>query len=250
MADIPADAGQGLGCFENLHGFVNGHEFAKALGASVNKYYGTAFPAFIESVLKHRETLRESLFDARQTFEKATLTQSASGQAQRVAARFALAGAAGELATEWGVTGWEPGASMQAAITCFKAWLQAFGGEGNKEERAMIEQVRHFLELHGEARFTDNGRSNADDDHAPKTLNRAGFREKSDENKMEFFCLPEVFKTEICKGFDYRAVARLLIDRGFMKGDGRNLATNKRLSGCGMQRVFHILPTIWDSQND
>jgi len=250
MADIPADAGHGLGCFENLHGFENGHEFAKALGAAVNKYYGTAFPAFIESVLRHRETLRESLFDARQTFEKATLTQAASGQAQRVAARFALAGAAGELATEWGITGWEPGASMQAAITCFKAWLQAFGGEGNKEERAMIEQVRHFLELHAEARFTDKGRANADDDHAPKTLNRAGFREKNNEGETEFFCFPEVFKTEICKGFDYRAIARLLIDRGFMKSDGKNLQPKVNLPGEGRKRVFHVLPTIWDSEND
>ncbi|NBQ68915.1 MAG: DUF927 domain-containing protein [Nitrosomonadaceae bacterium] len=152
MADIPADAGQGMGCFENLHGFENGHEFAKALGVVVNKYYGTAFPSFIEQALKNRESLRDSLADARLRFEKATLTNAASGQAQRVAARFALAGAAGELATDWGITGWQPGASMQSAITCFKAWLQAFGGEGNKEDRAMIEQVRHFLELHGESR--------------------------------------------------------------------------------------------------
>lgn len=251
MADIPADAGQGLGCFENLHSFENGHEFAKALNGVVGKYYGTAFPAFVECVLKHRESLQESLFDARQMFEKATLTQAASGQAQRVAARFALVGAAGELASNWGITGWEPGASMHAAIACFKAWLQAFGGEGGKEERAMIEQVRHFLELHGEARFTDSERSNAVDSHAPKTLNRAGFRKKNHEGDSEFFCLSEVFKTEICKGFDYRAVARLLIDQGHMKpGDGRNLATNKRLPGCGMQRVFHLLPTIWSSQND
>lgn len=97
MADIPADAGHGLGCFENLHGFGNGHEFAKALGVAVNKYYGTAFPAFIEHVLKNRESLRASLADARLKFEKATLTSEASGQAQRVAARFAIAGAAGEL---------------------------------------------------------------------------------------------------------------------------------------------------------
>lgn len=95
MADVPADAGHGLGCFENLHGYENGHEFAKALGVSVNKYYGTAFPAFIEHVLKNREILRDSLADARLKFEKATLTSEASGQAQRVASRFALAGAAG-----------------------------------------------------------------------------------------------------------------------------------------------------------
>jgi putative DNA primase/helicase len=250
MADIPADAGQGLGCFENLHGFDNGHEFAKALGAAVNKYYGTAFPAFIESVLRYRETLRESLFDARQTFEKATLTHAASGQAQRVAARFALTGAAGELATDWGITGWQPGASMQAAITCFKAWLQAFGGEGNKEERAMIEQVRHFLELHGESRFTDIERTVVDDNHTPRTMNKAGFRQKNHESNLEYYCYPEVFKAEICKGFDYKAVARLLIERGFMKGDGKNLQPKVNLPGEGRKRVFHILPTIWEGESD
>jgi uncharacterized protein (DUF927 family) len=251
MADVPADAGQGMGCFENLHGHDNGHEFAKALGAVVNKYYGTAFPAFIERVLKNRESLRDSLADARLKFEKATLTNKASGQAQRVAARFALAGAAGELATDWGITEWQPGEAMQAAITCFKAWLQAFGGEGNKEERAMIEQVRHFLELHGEARFTDIDRSVIKDDHAPRTLNKAGFREKNAEGNLEYYCYPEVFKAEICKGYDYRAVVRLLIDRGYMrKGEGRNLLPKVRLPGDGDKRVFHILPAIWGDEND
>lgn len=250
MADIPADAGHGLGCFENLHGFENGHEFAKALGAMVNKYYGTAFPAFIEHVLKNRESLRDSLADARLKFEKATLTSEASGQAQRVAARFALAGAAGELATEWGITGWQPGEAMQAAITCFKAWLQAFGGEGSKEDRAMIEQVRHFLELHGEARFTDIERTVVDDNHTPRTMNKAGFREKNHDGNLEYYCYPEVFKAEICKGFDYRAVARLLIERGFMKGDGKNLQPKVNLPGEGRKRVFHVLPTIWGGEND
>ena len=249
MADIPADAGHGLGCFENLHGFENGHEFAKALNATVNKYYGTASPAFIEQVLKNRESLRDSLADARLRFEKATLTHAASGQAQRVAARFALAGAAGELATDWGITGWQLGASMQSAITCFKAWLQAFGGAGNKEDRAMIAQVRHFLESHGESRFTDIKRTVVDDNHTPRTMNKARFREKNHESNLEYYCYPEVFKAEICKGFDHRAVARLLIDRGYMRpGDGRNLATNKRLPGESSKRVFHVLPTIWSEQ--
>lgn len=250
MADIPADAGQGMGCFENLHGYENGHEFAKALGMAVNKYYGTAFPVFIEHVLKNCDSLRDSLADARLKFEKATLTSAASGQAQRVNARFALVGAAGELATEWGITGWQPGEAMQAAITCFKAWLQAFGGEGNKEERAMIDQVRHFLELHGEARFTDIERTVVDDNHTPRTMNKAGFRKKNAEGNLEYYCYPGVFREEICKGFDYRAVARLLIGLGFMKGDGKNLQPKTNLPGEGRKRVFHILPSIWGDGND
>jgi len=250
MADIPADSGHGLGCFENLHGFENGYEFAKALGVAVNKYYGTAFPAFIEHVLKNRESLRDSLADARLKFEKATLTSEASGQAQRVAARFAIAGAAGELATAWGITGWQPGEAMQAAITCFKAWLQAFGGEGDKNWRDMIDQVRYFLELHGESRFADIARSVVDDNHAPKTMNKAGFREKNDDEKLEYFCYPEVFKAEICKGLDYRVVARLLVDRGFMKCDKGRLDTKRDLPGDGRRRIFHIRPTIWGDEND
>lgn len=250
MADIPADAGHGLGCFENLHGFENGHEFAKALGVAVNKYYGTAFPAFIEHVLKNRESLRDSLADARLKFEKATLTNAASGQVQRVNARFAIAVAAGELATYWGITGWQPGEATQSGIACFKAWLLAFGGEGNKEERAMIDQVRYFLELHGEARFTDIARTVVDDNHTPRTMNKAGFREKNDEGNLEYYCYPEVFKAEICKGFDYRAVARLLIGLGFMKGDGKHTQPKVNLPGEGRKRVFHILPTIWGDEND
>ncbi len=252
MADIPADAGQGLGCFEHLHSFENGHEFAKALGSAVNKYYGTPFPAFIERLLKEpRDGLRDSLFAARQQFEKATLSPAAGGQQQRVAARFALVGAAGELATDWGITGWPPGEAMQAAITCFKAWLQSYGGEGNREEKAMIEQVRHFLELHGEARFTDIDRSVVDDSHSPKTLNRAGFRQRDGQGALEYYCYPEVFKAEICKGFDYRAVARLLIGKGYMRGgEDRNLQVKVRLPGDGQRRVFHILPTIWGDQDE
>lgn len=115
----------------------------------------------------------------------------------------------------------------------------------------MIEQVRHFLELHGEARFTDIERTVVDDNHTPRTMNKAGFREKNHEGNLEYYCYPEVFKAEICKGFDYRAVARLLIDRGLMKGgEGRNLQEKMRHPGEGSRRVFHVLPPIGSSQDD
>lgn len=63
-----------------------------------------------------------------------------------------------------------------------------------------MNKVRHFLELHDEARFADIDRSVVDDSYAPKTLNKAGYRKKNDDGNLEFYCYPEVFKTEICKG--------------------------------------------------
>ena len=114
----------------------------------------------------------------------------------------------------------------------------------------MIEQVRHFLELHGEARFTDVNRPNVIEDHAPRTLNKAGFREMNDSGQVEYYCYPEVFKAEVCKGSDHRAVARLLADRGYMKYDKRRLDTKKDLPGEKRKRIFHVLPTIWVDEND
>ncbi len=43
----------------------------------------------------------------------------AGGQARRVAARFALIAAGEELASLLGVTGWEAGEAISAAVVCF-----------------------------------------------------------------------------------------------------------------------------------
>lgn len=251
MADIPADAGVGLGCFELLHDHSNGHEFAKALAAVMSKYYGTAFPEFVRRALAARETLETSLRKAQAVFEKAALTNIASGQARRAAARFALVGAAGEFATEWGITGWNAGESMKAAQVCFTAWLGAYGGEGNQEQRAMLDKVRGFLELNGEARFADFSRPVADDTHAPRIISKAGWRKHNNvKDETEYYVYPEVFKNEVCKGMDYKAVARLLIDKEYMRADGKHLQPKVSLPGESARRVFHILPAIWNDEND
>jgi len=253
LCDVPADAGMSMGLFEDIHDFDSPDKFSDALVANAAKYYGTAFIEYIKCVLAKREAISPMLKECEAAFTKATLTDKASGQARRVASRFALVAAGGELATEWGITGWQSGEAMQAAISCFKAWLAGYGGEGNQEERQMLKQVRHFLELHSEGRFVDKERSVVNDSHAPKVLNKAGFREHSgegDETTTNFYIFPEVFKEEVCKGFDYRQVARLLIDKDFMRPDGKHLQPKVTLLGEGSRQVFHVLPTIWNDEND
>ena len=253
LCDVPADAGVGMGLFEDTHCFDSPDKFSDALVANAAKYYGTAFIEFIKCILAKREAIALMLRECESAFSKTTLTDKASGQARRVASRFALVAAGGELATEWGITTWQPGEAMQAAISCFKAWLAGYGGEGNQEERQMLTQVRLFLESHSDGRFVDVARSVAVDSHAAKTISRAGFRKhtgEGDETVTEYFILPEVFKSEVCKGWDYRQVARLLIDKGFMRPDGKHLQPKVTLPGEGSRRVFHVLPTIWNDEND
>lgn len=164
-----------------------------------------------------------------QEFTHNYLPGDAGGQANRAADRFALIAAAGEMATSMGITGWQKGEAIQAAKICFKAWLEHRGGTGNQEATAMLAQVRQFFEAHGDARFTQWG--SVLDDHSSKTLNRAGLRKLKDavnENnapiwddtgkrlqETEYFVFPEVFKSDVCKVFNHKAVSKMLADKEF-----------------------------------
>lgn len=252
LAEIPADAGAGLGVFERLHELESGSAFAKALDFATRKHHGTAFPAFLERLTASMERIPDELHKAQKVFESKFLTGQASGQAYRVAHRFALVGAAGELATDWGITGWEPGEAMAAAGRCFNDWLAGRGGEGSQEERAMLGQVREILNRYGESAFTDWGRPAMNDDHAPVRSDRMGYRRTTEEG-VEYYIFPELFRTRLCKGFDAAAVGKLLVEKGYCeKGtekDRGEWVTKVSLPAEGKQRrMIHILPTIWEDE--
>lgn len=247
LLDIPADAGRGLGLFDTLNDYASGSAFSKGLTEAALNYYGTPALAYLYKLTEHLDKMPGMVKRAQQQFMEHHLPKEAGGQAHRAALRFALVGAAGEIATVWGVTGWPQGVALQAAADCFKAWLAQRGGAGNQETAAMLAQVRQFFELHGDSRFTDWNR--AIDDHAPKTLNRAGFRRMVENTgQIEFYVLPEVFKTEVSKGHDHRAVARLLVDRGCLETEGRSHTRKERLPGMGNTRCYRINGNLWGGE--
>lgn len=178
MADIPADAGKGLGAFEELHGHDGGAVFSRYLVGQAASVYGAVGRAWLLWLAEQADTIGRTIREATTRLAAEMVPSGASGQVERVAARFALVGAAGELATDAGLTGWSAGESERAALACFNAWLAARGGKGNGEVVAMLRQVRRFLEMHGEGRFAMWHRGL--DDHAPKTLQRAGVRRMLD----------------------------------------------------------------------
>ena len=171
----------------------------------------------------------------------------------RVAVRFAYIGAAGELATSHGLTGWPEGEAMRASMRCFNAWLRGRGGSGDAEERAMLMQVRGFIERHGDSRFTHYSRAEKADDHMPDTIQRAGFKRFSGEEMdaaYEFYVLPDVFKREVCKGFDHKEVAHVMKRRGFLKTDEGRLTLQHRLPTMGKTRCFLVLPSLFEFDQD
>ncbi len=255
MAEIPADAGAGLGIFENLHGHTDGAAFAKALADACRRNFGGVFLAYLGELVKHQHEVADTVSAALRAFEAACLTSEAHGQARRAADRFALVGAAGELATSWGLTGWPPGEAMQAARRCYEGWLSARGGAGDHESGSMLAQVRRFLEAHGEARFVDWNRPATKDDHAPRVMNRCGYRRYDETDGPHWYIFPESFKAEVCKGHDWKTVSALLHQRGYLEvkaseQDRSSYVTRHTLPGEGQRRVYHILPAIMEGGSD
>ena len=237
------------------------------LVAQAGACHGAAGRAWLHWLTDNAEGLRERILTMAQRIEQQIVPEAGSGQVQRVGARFALVGAAGELATVAGLTGWTEGEAERAARECFNAWLVARGGIGNSEESSMLRQVRLFLEANGDGRFVTWHR--AHDDHAPRVGLRAGVRRLIGSNglpigirktpefaheisspegeSVEFFILPEVFKAEICKGYDPEAVARVLRDRECLqvKEPGRFTVSMSLPGGIGKARCYHVNARIF-----
>lgn len=272
MADIPADAGAGCGAFEVLHCYDNGSDFSRGITQEAAKYYGAPGRAWLVWLTSRAPTLKQLIRARADNITRQIVPGVAGGQVQRVGARFGLIAAAGEMATEAGLTGWTPGESTRAAQACFNSWMAARGGTGNSEVGAMLRQVCRFLELHAEGRFTWWHR--AADDRAAKTLNRAGVRRMIDDQgepvktnsthlaqygdnmspvmgegvSVEFFILPETFKNEVCAGFDHVSVCRVLAAKGCLvfTEKGR-YDTKTRLPGIGPARCYHIKASVFEA---
>lgn len=217
LIDIPADAGAGMGIFEDLHGHESPQAFAEAIKHAAAAHYGHAARAFIGKIQEHHDTAVSELHAFLAGGLPLLCSDDASGQVQRVARRFLLCAAAGEMAAEWELLPWTKGEALQAVKTCFAAWLALRGGAGSAEDAAIIEQVALFIEQHGASRFQDI------DNPAATCINRVGFR-RNIEGGTEFMILPESFKAELCKGHNAKRAATVLMEKGMLiPGEGRNL---------------------------
>jgi len=235
LVDVPADAGRGLGLFEELHGHADARALADAVRAASGEHYGHAARAFLQKLVERKWEEAAGIRKAVETFARNLCPQGADGQVRRVAKRFALCAVAGEMAREYGVLPWPEDEGIRAATVCFKAWLDSRGGAGASEDAAIISTVRLFIEQHGASRFQA-----LESEPADRCINRVGFRRESVAG-AEYLCLPEAFKSEVVRGHDPKRAARVLAEAGMLRrGDGNNLTVKADLPGLGRPRCYAI----------
>ncbi len=248
MLDLPADAEKDMGIFENIHGSISPGEFAQKIMANAKIYYGTAGRAFVLYLSEHWEEAEVFIGQEKKEFEKAHVPKDSSGEIFRAAGRFALVGAAGELATEAGITGWAQGEARQAAVKMFKAWLAQRATTRPGNEITALQQVRNFIEMHGSSRFQIEvpqhyGNEGQGDMVIDRIPNRAGWRPHPEVKKEQglYFFLPQPFRTEACCGFDHIFVLKLLEKYNCLKvnDEGRH-TLSRRFPESGLTRVYCI----------
>lgn len=233
-----------------MHGHEGGGALAQHLARACESTYGTAGRAWLEWLTAHTEGLARTLRERMDPIEAALVPETAAGQVQRVGRRFALAAAAGELATVAGVVGWPEGTATEAARRCFNAWLGSRpAGVGAAEDEQTMRQVRQWFASHGEARFTDWRSGAAEAVPLHKTQNRAGWV-RATKDGAQWFVLPDVFRSEICKGVSERAALKLLADRGHLQREGAHFASRAAPPGAGKVSVYRIKSTLLGDLGD
>ncbi|MFN3521269.1 MAG: hypothetical protein ACK4YQ_03395 [Phenylobacterium sp.] len=199
LVDIPADAGRRMGIWETIHaaglpdlapiaakvaageqisedeGKLAGRQLSLAVTRAARANYGHAGRRFLEQLAADREAATAIARDIAGAFEAEAARPGDSAQVGRVARRFAVVAAAGELASCWGLVPWPPGAASRAAKAQFWRWADAFGRDTPREERAILQALRNFI-LENQAAFGGGVGDDQVEDELPseKTGPRAG----------------------------------------------------------------------------
>ncbi len=236
MLDIPA--ARAFGVFDHAEPNGDAAALAKACKQTAMSAYGTAGPEFVRRLIADGVT-GDDVRALVAGFTAALVPPGADGQVDRAAQRLGLIMAAGELATEFGLTGWREGEARAAAAWALKQWIDGRGGTEAAEVRQAVEQVRLFIEHHGEARF-----QNLHDPDARPVSNRVGWREGQGEDQR--WLIPsEVWKAEVCAGLDPKLVARVLAGCGMIERAPDGFQPVHKIAGKPL-RVYVVTPRILD----
>jgi putative DNA primase/helicase len=227
MLDIPA-TNQKYGAFDYLHENSDPRAFADLLKQSTSAQYGHAGQLFIEKLILSDQDLPllysklcgSSIFSAN------------AGVESRAAGSFALIGLAGELASKFGLTGWDEDEALNATELAYRSWLD-FRGEGKSEDRQILNAIKDFIVKHGDSRFSCI--------ISPESVrNRAGWWKDINTGKVYMFSSEAL--REATPGFDLsRVLDTLEHEEWIIERDKDKRAKTLKLNGATL-RLYCIHP--------
>jgi putative DNA primase/helicase len=231
LLDVPA--ARIFGAWDELHEAASAAAFSDGIKRAAAQHHGLVGRSFLEK-LTHDPRDFCSMLETAKSLPLFS-AEGGEGQDKRAAGRFALIGLSGELATEYGLTGWQEGEAINAAALAFDLW-RAQRGKGNDERRQIAEQLSGFIERHGDGRFSD-----ADETGESQIRDRAGWWRDSADGR-EYLLTAEAIRDAL-KGFDFKRALDVLQELGALSKPGANgeRARFCRIRGRGV-KLYPINP--------
>lgn len=225
LIDLPVARQHGV--WDELHGLPDGQTLSDVIKGGAAKHHGKAGPEFLRQLTSGIRNWSEQLEEFKRLSEFA-VSDNDDGQAKRVAARFALIALAGELASEFGVTGWPEGEAIWASAIMFQIW-RTKRQHGHAESAQILEQVVGFIDRHGDSRFSQNG----DERAAQFVRDRAGWWEDDYDDDRVYWFTPDGLH-EATRGHDFNNALDVLIAVGALperRGDPAVPSRAKNIHG-------------------
>jgi putative DNA primase/helicase len=153
LAHIPVDSDTGV--FDGLTDGDARRALVRQINDAAAACYGHAGRAFLEQL-----TGPDGLGDATEATAEVKkiaaklVGSSSTNEIDRVAIRFALVGFAGELATQYGITGWPSGRALAAAFALFSLWRKHWGS-ASRDETNFLQRLDEWLCEHRSGFFAE-----------------------------------------------------------------------------------------------
>ena len=223
------------GAFDDLHGMKDGRTFSDMLQENTKKYYGTAGIAYLEKLVNDKQDLGGLLESALVKF----ISEDMQPQEKRAARAFALVAVAGELATDYSVTGWSKGEATTAVIQCFEQW-RLNRGAGTTEDNNILKSIQDFIDGYEDARFTS---ISTDDQVNGK---RAGWYSGIDPRSYYFTATG---LSDAATGYDIKRVIEALIKANWLTlGNDGKPKSQKKIAGTN-DKDYVITPSDSEKGN-
>lgn len=139
------------GIYDVLHGFASGAALSDHIKRTAKQHHGHVGRRFLQMLTADTRNFAEMYAEIKGREEFSV--GDAQGQARRAASRFALICMAGELATEYGLTGWDQYEANSAASVGLKLWMEGHG-KTNVESKGALDDIQAFVDRHGDSRFS------------------------------------------------------------------------------------------------
>lgn len=246
LVDIDIDQSE-FGIFDCIDFAKNSANQAIELQKRITDNYGVAGIAWLEYLTANKHQVIHIAQQLLEEYRNQLIGNQTEGHILRVANYFALVATAGEIASRANITGWIGGHSFNAVRKIYEQWLGSFKHVGDYENREILMHVKSFFEANETSRFES---VTPDVQHAVRINNRVGYWKIVAGIKI-FYVLGEQFKNEVCKGYDSRKVAKVLLDSNFLDHDtGKTTKTTRLPCRSTPLRVYAIKESILGYEPD